>query len=437
MMEYNVNNTTNNNKKTTRNALSFLKSARTGLCVLGSTLLIAFVVLPLSLRGVDGAYTSNAETMNFVDMHAPSPTPAPTPFPIASPTVVPEAKASSLPQIDPASEVAVTETPIVTAAVVGLSYQRGDEDEEIKLIQSRLMELEYMDFDEPTSLFGPATESAISRFQEIYEIESTGQADEMTLALLFSDDASTYLLKRGDSGSGVLSLQEQLDSLGYYEGKFNGFFGAATEEALRAFQTKNKLNATGVANSETLSLIYSPDARPKIDPTPTPTPKPTPKPTVKPTATPKPSSSSKTPTPSTTITTPSVNYGSGVEGMIAVALAQQGKPYVKAGKGPNEFDCSGLVYYSLNQAGYSVGRYTADSYSKMDKWLYIGSYSELRRGDLIFFWSSDAHTRIGHVAIYLGNGRYVHASSSASQVLETSWGNWSDRYFANGRRVFY
>ena len=174
MMEKHEQKLPNNETKSSRgNALSFLKSARTGLCVLLSVLLIAFVVLPLTLRGAADVPDA-VDTMNFVDMHAPSPTPMPTPDPtpfMEEPEATPEV---SIPVEEP---VVTEEVPTVSEApamtVVSMSYRRGDESEEIKLIQSRLMELEYMDFDEPTSLFGPATESAITRFQGVYEMKET------------------------------------------------------------------------------------------------------------------------------------------------------------------------------------------------------------------------------------------------------------------------
>ena len=158
-------------KECTRgNMRSFLKSARTGLCVVLCTLIVAFVVLPLTLGGAYGAAPA-AEAMNYVDMHAPSPTPVPTPVPTPEPTATPEIiTAEKIPQVTEELPV-VSEQPVAT--VVGMSYRRGDENAEINLIQARLMELEYMDFDETTSLFGPATESAISRFQSVYELKET------------------------------------------------------------------------------------------------------------------------------------------------------------------------------------------------------------------------------------------------------------------------
>lgn len=115
--------------------------------------------------------------------------------------------------------------------------------------------------------------------------------------------------------------------------------------------------------------------------------------------------------------------------------AQLGKPYVLGGNGPSCFDCSGLVYYCLKQVGINIGRLTAAGYASYSGWTRINSASNLRRGDLIFYYDN-AHSYISHVGVYLGNGYYIHASSSHGMVEITDFGSWSQTHFAWGRRVF-
>ncbi|MGN0452813.1 MAG: peptidoglycan-binding protein [Ruminococcus sp.] len=72
------------------------------------------------------------------------------------------------------------------------SYKIGDENEDIKAIQQRLVDLLYLSFDEgdsPTSYYGSGTENAISLFQESNGLSSTGVADYETLKVLFSEAA--------------------------------------------------------------------------------------------------------------------------------------------------------------------------------------------------------------------------------------------------------
>jgi cell wall-associated NlpC family hydrolase len=124
-----------------------------------------------------------------------------------------------------------------------------------------------------------------------------------------------------------------------------------------------------------------------------------------------------------------------VEGFISVLQAQLGKPYVLGGNGPDHFDCSGLVYYSLKRMGISIGRMNANGYANYTGWERIDGKDNLQRGDLLFFYN-DSHNYISHTAVYLGNDRFIHASSSQGQVCISSWGSWATSHFAWGRRVF-
>ena len=73
------------------------------------------------------------------------------------------------------------------------------------------------------------------------------------------------------------------------------------------------------------------------------------------------------------------------------------------GSGPDVFDCSGLVYYCLNQAGYTISRQSAAMYAANADWDYIESIDELTAGDLMFFMQA-GESRITHVGVYIGNG---------------------------------
>ena len=96
-------------------------------------------------------------------------------------------------------------------------------------------------------------------------------------------------------------------------------------------------------------------------------------------------------------------------GGVATALALIGHDYVYGTAGPDTFDCSGLVCYCY---GYARGRTTylmIDSLKATGDWK--TSMDQLNYGDLIFPHS-------GHVGIYLGGGRMVHASTPATGVIE-------------------
>ena len=118
-----------------------------------------------------------------------------------------------------------------------------------------------------------------------------------------------------------------------------------------------------------------------------------------------------------------------------IAQAQTGKPYVLGAEGPSSFDCSGLVYYAVTQAGFSVSRYSAAAYSTYSGWASVSGVSNLQKGDILFF-HSDSSQSISHTGIYIGDGEFVHASSGQGEVMVSSLDNvyWA-RNFASARRV--
>ena len=72
------------------------------------------------------------------------------------------------------------------------------------------------------------------------------------------EDAGGYqILQRGDSGDDVTALQEALIELGFLKGKADGQFGAATENAVKAFQEKNNYPVTGIMDANIQAFLYS------------------------------------------------------------------------------------------------------------------------------------------------------------------------------------
>lgn len=92
---------------------------------------------------------------------------------------------------------------------------------------------------------------------------------------------------------------------------------------------------------------------------------------------------------------------------VRAALAEQGKAYVYGAKGPNTFDCSGLMQFAYAKAGVSIGGSTKSQVSEGRS----VSASELQPGDLIFFYSGPSH-----VGMYVGNGKVVHAPTEGDVV---------------------
>jgi cell wall-associated NlpC family hydrolase len=110
------------------------------------------------------------------------------------------------------------------------------------------------------------------------------------------------------------------------------------------------------------------------------------------------------------------------DSLVAVARAQIGTKYVRGGTTPEHgFDCSGLVRYVMASLAVHMPRTarqqaaSGTAIARDAKWL--------RPGDLLTF-GKDARGA-SHVGIYVGDGRYVHASSTAGRVIESDLGRTS------------
>ena len=255
------------------------------------------------------------------------------------------------------------------------------------------MQLGYLDLDESTQLFGPATERAVEMFQRQVNFTEAlgvtlvedGVAGEQTLSLLYREDAPKYVVKEGMSGDDITNMQIQLKDLGYINAT-TGYYGDVTKEAIADFQSRNNLDVDGLAGTQTYdySYVYSPEAR---------------------------ESASKA---------HQARTSANINEMIAMAKEKMGCSYVLGATGPNKFDCSGLVYYCLKQAGSNRHRLSAAGYSQVSDWEKITSMSSLKKGDLIFYYSND-FSKVGHVGIVVSSGMMIDASSANGKVVKRSF----------------
>ncbi|HQX90836.1 MAG TPA: C40 family peptidase, partial [Moraxellaceae bacterium] len=119
--------------------------------------------------------------------------------------------------------------------------------------------------------------------------------------------------------------------------------------------------------------------------------------------------------------------------MVIVALSLIGTPYKYGGVSPETgFDCSGLVKYVLGLSStVTLPRTSADMYRMGGKDVPL---DDMVPGDLVFFKVKSK--RINHVAVYIGEGRFVHAPSTGNFVRVDILGkNYWQRYIAGARRV--
>ena len=122
--------------------------------------------------------------------------------------------------------------------------------------------------------------------------------------------------------------------------------------------------------------------------------------------------------------------------MVVVALSLIGTPYKFGGSSPDTgFDCSGLVQYILGLSSPITLPRNSDEMFRMGKGHGI-ALSELKAGDLLFFKVGKNSRRVNHVAVYIGEDRFVHAPSTGGMVrvdkLDTQY--WM-RWFTGAKRV--
>lgn len=121
--------------------------------------------------------------------------------------------------------------------------------------------------------------------------------------------------------------------------------------------------------------------------------------------------------------------------MVLAALSLIGSPYKYGGSNPDTgFDCSGLVKYVLGLTStINLPRSSAEMYS--DRYGRKITVEELKAGDLLFFRIGGSK-RVNHVAVYIGENRFVHAPATGGFVRVDQMGDkyWT-RYFLGAKRV--
>ena len=122
--------------------------------------------------------------------------------------------------------------------------------------------------------------------------------------------------------------------------------------------------------------------------------------------------------------------------IIETAKEFLGIKYIWAANGPNAFDCSGYTKYVFKKHGISIPRYSGNQ-AKVGVKIH---FNELEKGDLVFF-DTDNHSKlkkkVNHVGIYLGNNKFIHASSSGKKVMISSFNQkkFYKNKFMHGQRI--
>ena len=238
-------------------------------------------------------------------------------------------------------------------------------------------------------IFGPQTRRAVRAFQKRHGLLVDGIVGPQTRKALFASKAAAKAKVRYVRAWWVAPVQRALGV------PADGLYGPVTRQAVRAFQKRKGLVVDGVVGPQTLGALgirrSAPPAR------------------------------------------------SGGGGEAAPAASSRGArvaqlsrrylgvPYRWGGSSPSTgFDCSGFVMYLYRKVGVSLPHNAAMQYG----YGRAVSRGNLRPGDLVFF------NGLGHVGIYLGGGRFIHAPSSGDVVKISSLGDsWYDSRWVGARRI--
>ena len=253
-------------------------------------------------------------------------------------------------------------------------------------------------------MFGRGTLGAVKRFQHEHGLLVDGQVGPLTWSSIMAENAGAtgeQILQYGSRGPLVADLQQRLGVTA------DGDFGPITRAAVEAFQSTHGLVVDGQAGPHTLGALHSVGSWhvPAGD---------------------LPQGHSHH---HRHIHNPTHHHHHGsvgtAEAAVHIAERYLGVRYVYGGESPSGFDCSGLVQYAYAKAGVEIPRTTYSQYG-------IGepvSRSELQPGDLLFF------DHVGHVGMYVGGGRFIHAPHTGTVVQFGTLSGWYLQNFVGARRV--
>ncbi|MBS1511133.1 MAG: peptidoglycan-binding protein [Bacteroidetes bacterium] len=159
-------------------------------------------------------------------------------------------------------------TPKVLSGATGTTdaefLQTGDAGSDVAALQSMLLGLGYV--VKVDGIFGPGTENAVKAFQQKQKLQVTGIVTTEVMGAIEEENSmpkvpgkkfsSGSYLRKGDSGSAVLSLQEALNARNTDPHvEEDGVFGTVTQKALKAFQQLANLDVDGIAGPATFHAL--------------------------------------------------------------------------------------------------------------------------------------------------------------------------------------
>lgn len=279
------------------------------------------------------------------------------------------------------------------------TLKKGVTHPDVAILQEKLDVLGYFENDEYTNYFGSLTEAALKEFQAAVGLDPDGIAGKETFKRLTLKIKQLEMrpenfppLKEGDTDERLTDIKDKLTTLKLYTGEVDPVFDAATTEAVIAFQKVMGLEQTGIVDFATMMKLNEEADRVIAD-----------------------------------------RAGASRRAVTAkvVEFAKKflGVPYSWGGSNGKAFDCSGFAMYVMKQFNVSLDHTASGQFKKGE----AVEKKDLQPGDLVFFTTYKKGA--SHVGVYIGNNKFIHASSSVDQVTITDLGtNYYKRRYLGARR---
>jgi len=298
-----------------------------------------------------------------------------------------------------ASSVLFILTAPVFADIGDTTLKKGMNHSDVASLQEKLNILGYFEDDEYTTYFGEKTEAALKAFQEDTGIKQDGIAGKETFARLTAKIRQNEILpenfepiKEGDKGDKVSDIQKKLKNLDMFTAEINSIYDRTTVDAVIHFQNANGLPQTGIVDSATFIKLNTASSKKTAD---------------------RASASRRL------VNAKVVDYSKKFLGV----------PYKWGASSGKAFDCSGFVVYIMSKFNVYLDRTASGQFNggtKVDK-------DNLQPGDLVFFTTYKKGP--SHVGIYIGDNKFIHASSGVDHVTITDLDtNYYKKRYLGARR---